>query len=68
MEQPLAATRSLATTTGSCINGACHSSPGSASPGCWPKSTPTVSTGIRSRNWSSTAVPYGSPSASPANA
>ena len=65
---PLPAPKASVMTTCSCMTGACHSSRGSASPGRWPRSTPTTSTGIRSRTWSSAAAPCGSPSASPADA
>jgi hypothetical protein len=61
-------TRASVTTTCSSMNGVWHSSDGSASPGCWPRFTPTTSTGIRSRNLSSAAAPCGSPSASSADA
>ena len=37
-------------------------------PGCWPRSTPTASTGIRSRGWLSAAAPRGWPSALPSDA
>ena len=43
-------------TTCSSITGAYRSSRGSASPGRWPRFTPTTLTGIRSRNWFSAAA------------
>ena len=40
---------------------------GLASPGRWPRSTPTALTGTRSPGWCSAAAPRGWPCASPAD-
>ncbi len=51
----------------SCTTGGWHGSPGWASPGRWPRSTPTSVTGTRSPGWCSSAAPRGWPCASPAD-
>src|SRR5271166_3383115 len=51
----------------SCTTGGWHGSPGQASPGRWPRSTPATWTGTRSPGWCSSAAPRGWPCASPAD-
>ena len=68
MEPPAIGYDAIDHTQSSVHGGAYPSSLVSASPGRWPKSTPTASTGIRLPGWCTTAARRGLPSASSADA
>jgi len=68
MEPPTTGRKPSAMTNRPRTTGACHNSSAWVSPGRWPRSTPTASTGIRWPGWCGAAVPRGSPSASSADA
>ena len=68
MEPPATGYDAIAIPSHPCTTGAYLNSLVSASPGCWPKSTPTASTGIRLPGWCATAARRGLPSASSADA
>lgn len=67
MEPPATGYDAIAIPSHPCTTGAYLNSRVSVSPGRWPRSTPTTSTGIRLPGWCSTVVPPGSRSASSAD-